>query len=461
MNGLQQPQLASAAAISLQNICSQCSEHMTNHFSGLLQIVQAIDSFNVPNDVAIRLLKGTVVILSRMAHDKITEGLQQLCSLQANPLNKLMDGEKEVSTSKIIAGSKEDPTNWIDRLAIIFRHTNPTVTNGQTHPCQPVVQEVWPTLSKTCDRYQADVRIIERCCRCIRFAVRCVGKASVTLLTPLVMQMVNLYETHKHSCFLYLGSILVDEYGSEASCVQGLLGMLQAFCVPAFKQLEEHSGLKNHPDTVDDFFRLCLRFTQRTPVALLQCPVMKSILCCGIAACSLDHREANASVTKFLSELIKTASMKEDKEDFETRRCLVEALLLEHGQLLVTALINACVFSLPSYLLADSAEVIYALMLLDRPAVCKWLEVALKGLPMENSGGAVTATHKQLTDFHKAVTSAEEIKQVSRAIREFQRLFSQQLTTQLWHLLTTEQQQPAVDHTALAFADHGAIAASS
>jgi len=58
MNGLQQPQLASAAAISLQNICSQCSEHMTSHFSGLLQIVQAVDSFNVPNDVAIRLLKG-------------------------------------------------------------------------------------------------------------------------------------------------------------------------------------------------------------------------------------------------------------------------------------------------------------------------------------------------------------------------------------------------------------------
>ena len=28
----------------------------------------------------------------------------------------------------------------------------------------------------------------------------------------------------------------------------------------------------------------------------------------------------------------------------------------------------------------------------------------MKGLPTENSGGAVTATHKQLTDFHKAVT---------------------------------------------------------
>lgn len=35
---------------------------------------------------------------------------------------------------------------------------------------------------------------------------------------------------------------------------------------------------------------------------------------------------------------------------------------------------------------------------------CRWLENALKGLPKETSGGAVTVTNKQLTDFHKQVT---------------------------------------------------------
>ena len=39
--------------------------------------------------------------------------------------------------------------------------------------------------------------------------------------------MVSLYESHQHSCYLYLGSILVDEYGGEASCVEGLINMLQ------------------------------------------------------------------------------------------------------------------------------------------------------------------------------------------------------------------------------------------
>ena len=69
---------------------------------------------------------------------------------------------------------------------------------------------------------------------------------------------------------------------------------------------------------VPPFYRSLLvdRFTQRTPVALLQCPVMKPILCCAVAGCSIDHREANASITKFLSELIKTAS------DKKVRACI-------------------------------------------------------------------------------------------------------------------------------------------
>ncbi|CAB0015473.1 unnamed protein product, partial [Nesidiocoris tenuis] len=69
--------------------------------------------------------------------------------------------------------------------------------------------------------------------------------------------MVTLYAQHQHSCFLYLGSILVDEYANEPGCIQGLLEMLQAFMPPTFALLQAPNGLKNHPDTVDDLFRLC------------------------------------------------------------------------------------------------------------------------------------------------------------------------------------------------------------
>ena len=69
----------------------------------------------------------------------------------------------------------------------------------------------------------------------------------------------NIYNAHQHSCLLYLGSILVDEYGGEEQCVNGLLNMLAMFVPSTFAILNQPDGLRNHPDTVDDFFRLCAR----------------------------------------------------------------------------------------------------------------------------------------------------------------------------------------------------------
>ncbi|CAB1333812.1 unnamed protein product [Coregonus sp. 'balchen'] len=306
-----------------------------------------------------------------------------------------------------------DPTVWLDRLAVIFRHTNPIVENGQTHPCQKVIQEIWPVLSETLNTHQADNRIVERCCRCLRFAVRCVGKGSASLLQPLVTQMVSVYQVYPHSCFLYLGSILVDEYGMEEGCRQGLLDMLQALCMPTFQLLEQSNGLRNHPDTVDDLFRLATRFVQRSPVTLLSSGIIVHIIQCAIAATTLDHRDANCSVMKF------------HEDDFELRKQLIGQAMGQHGQQLVTQLMHTCCFCLPPYTLPDVAEVLWEIMVFDRPTFCRWLENALKGLPKETSGGAVTVTNKQLTDFHKQVTSAEECKQVCWAIREFTRFHAQ------------------------------------
>ncbi|KAL5010143.1 hypothetical protein ScPMuIL_012448 [Solemya velum] len=417
--GLQEEKLATVSANSLQSISTTCRDQMIEHFQGLVQIAQAMDTFNLSNEAAIGLLKGTATILARLPYDKLVEGMQQLCSFQLSPLSMILVQQPHDPKH----GSKNDPTVWLDRLAAIFRHTNPTVTNGQIHPCQAVIQEVWPVLSEACTKYQADVRVVERCCRCIRFAVRCLGKSSASLLTPLVTQMVNLYQVHQHSCFLYLGSILVDEYGLENGCVPGLVDMLQAFCGPTFKILEEHNGLRNHPDTVDDLFRLCLRFIQRAALPFLHCQMAKPVLCCAIAASSLDHRDANASVMKFLTDFIHCGTENQEKDDFEERRVLVHGLLHEHGQPLVHALMHAVIFSLPTYMSADVAEVMYELMLVDRPTFCRWLETTLKALPTESSGGSVTATHKQLTDFHKAITSAENVKTVCHAVREFTRLY--------------------------------------
>ncbi|GIY76521.1 transportin-3 [Caerostris darwini] len=422
---LQKKPLSSVAATALQNICATCKQQMASHFNGLLQIIQAIDTFSLSNDATVGLLRGTALILGQMPHDKITDGLMELCKTQTMPLSQVLKEDK----TAVKEGTKTDPAVWLDRLAAIFRYTTPSITNGQMHPCLPVVETIWPLLSETCNKYQADIRIIERCCRCVRFAIRCVGKQSVSLLQPLVTQMVQIYQVYQHSCFLYLGSVLVDEYGSEPGCVQGLIDMLQAFCTPAFRLLESNDGLRNCPDTVDDLFRLCTRFLQWIPIAFLQCPTIKPILQCAIMALALDHKDANTSVVKFFHDFIKGARVQDvnklaqDTPSFHQRRALTQALLAEQGQNLVNTVIHASVFCLPTYMLSNAADVLYDLVLYDKETLKGWLENALRLLPSQSSSGTITATPEQLIEFHKNVVNAEHMKTVVNLLRDFARLY--------------------------------------
>ncbi|KAH0617212.1 hypothetical protein JD844_029053 [Phrynosoma platyrhinos] len=349
MKGLCEKTLASVSAKAIHNICSVCRDHMAQHFTGLLEIARSLDSFMLSPEAAVGLLKGTALVLARLPLEKISACLSELCAVQVMALKKLLSQEPS-------NGLSSDPTVPLDRLAVIFRHTNPIVENGQTHPCQKVIQEIWPVLSETLNKHRADNRIVERCCRCLRFAVRCVGKGSAALLQPLVTQMVSVYQEHQHSCFLYLGSILVDEYGMEEGCRQGLLDMLQALCVPTFRLIEQPNGLQNHPDTVDDLFRLATRFIQRSPITLLRSQVILPILQWAIAATTLDHRDANCSVMKFLRDL-----------DFEARKELIGQVMTQLGQQLVSQLLHTSCFCLPPYTLPDVAEVLWEIMQIDRP----------------------------------------------------------------------------------------------
>lgn len=86
--------------------------------------------------------------------------------------------------------TKVDPTFWVDRLSALFRSTDIDLKPGQEHPCQKVIcEDVWPVISKVCNRFQADARVMERVCRCLRYAVRCVGKHSHPFIEPLVSQV--------------------------------------------------------------------------------------------------------------------------------------------------------------------------------------------------------------------------------------------------------------------------------
>lgn len=382
--------LASAAAQSLQLICSSCHRDMIHHISGLIEIARCLEMFEIQPDAATLLLKGISTIISRLPNEQIPDVMRQLCSFQIAHICMLIEE----------SGKKKDPTQWIDRLASIYRHVIPKVGENDVNPAAEIIMENWPVLSKTIDCYQKDDKIMERLVRCIRYAIRCISHQALPMLEPLVKQMIDTYAIHKQSCLLYLGSILVDEFGGDGRCIAGLLKMLEAFIEPTFNILQVENGLKDHPDTVDDFFRLSVRFIQRMPLHFLQSPILAAIIQCATLACTLDHRDANMSVMKFLSNLLAHGKPNGDAEI----KPYVQQIVLIHGETLIGNLLYSSIFYLHSNMLGDVVDVFMEIKFINSEVFGEALNKSLSQLPRTNAGGSVTATDAQLTEFYQSLT---------------------------------------------------------
>ncbi|XP_058821533.1 transportin-3 isoform X2 [Topomyia yanbarensis] len=408
--------LATAAANALQSICSACKKHMLGHITGLMEIARCLDGFEIQTESAIGLLKGISIIIGRLPAAQLTPAMQELCSFQVQALSQLTSVEdNELGVKK----DRHDPVFWVDRLASIYRHVNPTVEDNTVNPCVFVIVNNWSVLSRAMECFKDDSKIMERIVRCIRYAIRCVGKQAMPILEPLVKQIITIYSGHNHSCLLYLGSILVDEFACEPSCIQGLLNMLQAFIQPTFQVLQVENGLKNHPDMVDDFFRLVARFIQRSPFQLLQSPLVTPIIQCGLLACTLDHRDANLSVMRFFCSLLSYG--RHDRAD--ELRSIVHSILLQHGESLIMNLLYASVFCLHSYMLSDVADVFVEIKQLNPQQLEGYVRKAVDALPNKNSGGCVTVTHEQMIEFVESIVKSETPRAVTQALQEFARLY--------------------------------------
>ncbi|KJH52581.1 hypothetical protein DICVIV_01166 [Dictyocaulus viviparus] len=176
------------------------------------------------------------------------------------------ENEKAADSWARIAG---EPVLWIDRIATIFREVRPwnggnlkTVNSiaSDAAPWLDIATKLYEVLSETLTRYESASRVVEHCCRSIRFIVRSLGLQSIGFVEPLITQMMDIFSRHQHSCFLYLSSILVDEYGSMESLQPGLMIMLESFAHGTFTVLTLENGPRDHPDTVDDLFRLAMRY---------------------------------------------------------------------------------------------------------------------------------------------------------------------------------------------------------
>lgn len=400
-------ELSSAAATSLQYLCLACTDSMTQHHTSLVQLISVSDHLHISNEASLGLLKGVTTVLNRLPADQCHSCVRQLVLTQSITIQKNTSSET----------SNQDITIPLDRLAAIFQGLR-SDKNSQSHTrliCENVFKEVWPVLYEMLKYCKAENKIVERWCRCIRFAVRSCGKTeSNEMLEAIGEAIANTYRCYQHSCFLYLGSVLVDVYDDNPV----LLSLLNSFLEPLFKLLNENKGLENNPDTVDDLFRLCNRFIEHNPFQFLSHQACSPLLQCAIKCLRHDQREANQSVTKFLRCVI---TCRPPQGQNGARQKITDEVVQTFGESIVNDSLIACLFHIPSFLYPDIAEIWWQLIQRDRAMFADWLKQALNALPAGSS--LATATSEQTFAFHSNIICASEWTTVSYHLRDFCRLY--------------------------------------
>ncbi|VDP15143.1 unnamed protein product [Soboliphyme baturini] len=332
-----------------------------------------------------------------MPREELSQKFYALSQRQSLPLINILNSNEGKAGQHL---SPKEPIFWMDRLTVLFRYLSVTELGDAPHPCLKSVQEIWPVLLRACQQYEESLKVAEHCCRTIRFVIRCLGMQSLPFISPLVNKMFEVYQKHPHSCFLYLGSVLVDEYGEHESFVPGLVQMLEAFVDPAFKILQQTNGLQNCSDTVDDLFRLALRFVQKAPVAFFLSEKHRPLVACATTCITLDHRDACQSVSKFVVEVLAfVCEMKKKSSQIQSAKN-AEQVVNDYGPSLVQNVIFGSVFQLSLPLHREMAEILMSVKLLSPECLSQWLGAALKALPRQ---GTLTASTEQLEQVHREI----------------------------------------------------------
>ncbi|VDL71351.1 unnamed protein product [Nippostrongylus brasiliensis] len=362
------PLFAAPAAEAIDKIVARSSSELIHLLPLLMQLIPHLESSQSHGkkmESAIgSCLKASTLLIMNLPEEGIRQRITELCQPIIQRLQMVL------SSTPVIAANNEnekaadswarfagEPVLWIDRIATIFREVRPwnggalkTVNSNPSEqaPWLDIATELYGVLSESLKRYENVARVVEHCCRSIRFIVRSLGIQSIGFVEPLITQMMDLFSRQQHSCLLYLASILVDEYGGMESLQPGLMIMLETLAHGTFTVLTLENGPRDHPDTVDDLFRLAMRFVTRAPSSFFVHPVATALFECAMVCLSLDHQEANRSVTRFFTSIIEQL-LSARKTGFRDPSVeAAEELVVLHGAKLIELCLHAAIFKVSS-----------------------------------------------------------------------------------------------------------------
>ncbi|KAI3389106.1 hypothetical protein SNEBB_007711 [Seison nebaliae] len=242
--------------------------------------------------------------------------------------------------------------------------------------------------------YRSEI-MIEECSRTIRYIIRYVSCTSVEHLERLCKVIATLFEKKPSSTYIYLTSILVDEYthfnpNQMVSDIRReaifLIDMLHCFIGKLNDILNNEKSVHKNADYIDDFFRLITRITKNCPLELTKYKEhLYTIIDIAIYSLGIKSKEAAEHSAAFLSHFFNLSIFNDGTNDVNVViKSFVQEISEMKHKLIISKILEISCRRPPGGVLKKFGEVIESLQSVYGKNMIPLIQEAVDNMPRNN-----------------------------------------------------------------------------
>ncbi|KRZ42940.1 Transportin-3 [Trichinella pseudospiralis] len=387
-------------------MCLSDQKRAVMFLDDLINILKNAFQSQAPAKIVNRLIEAFMNILMMSPPNQLESILTELMSDQIKRLAEVM---RVASSDNSIP---RQAVNYLDSISVFFRSAKFEVRSNSRHPFLPVTTELCPFLLQILDVAVADYNITEHCCRSLRYMFRCLERNAL---------IYTMYQKTGFSCYMYLASVLTDQFGDNPEFRPGLQHLFNSLIPISFQELCKKNFSEECYDTLDDFFRLTYRYFSNFPDTFASVELQDVMMKVIVATSRINSDFSFRSMCGFVRVLFEFVSDGISAEQFKNRKeedlKIINAYVMKIGFELVFTFLKAAVTHICHSVNEAVGEIMLVIATYNRDMYMSWIKQSIQCFANENAQlaplleniGTKLAQVTEITDYFNLVTSLADL----------------------------------------------------
>ena len=175
------------------------------------------------------------------------------------------------------SGDAANAGNCVDRVTAVVRSLAKLRSGSPRYNmiAEVVLNGLWPSLSIAMETFRSESEFIEKSCRLLKHALRCVPDGFKRLVIPLGQLLVRDFSASHHSSYLYTAEVLVQEYGQDADMRAALTDLFARLASDGVRITHQRMtatpfGTDNVDELIEDLYGMIERFLRYSPTIVVK-----------------------------------------------------------------------------------------------------------------------------------------------------------------------------------------------